>query len=196
MRIKSSGLIALICTLISISWLFFKKELTLSTISDALFLWALFFLIIGGFLWVFASGFFDHFQYSMKKAFPRIKPITLNSPMLVNKATAFGYGQEFFTATFFALFINQYSFNLVTYRFVSFVGLPFCFRKKKPAETVFKRRFPYVTNSEALSILEKQQLLHFCYACYSSYSSIIVILYPVTVPAARHSSGYSIDVHL
>lgn len=57
MRIKSSGLIALICTLISISWLFFKKELTLSTISDALFLWALFFLIIGGFslglcLWV------------------------------------------------------------------------------------------------------------------------------------------------
>ena len=50
MRIKkSSGLIALICTLISISWLFFKKELTLSTISDALFLWALFFLIIGGF---------------------------------------------------------------------------------------------------------------------------------------------------
>ena len=39
MRIKkSSGLIALICTLISISWLFFKKELTLSTISDALFL--------------------------------------------------------------------------------------------------------------------------------------------------------------
>ena len=61
MRIKkSSGLIALICTLISISWLFFKKELTLSTISDALFLWALFFLIIGGFLWVFASGFFDH----------------------------------------------------------------------------------------------------------------------------------------
>ena len=74
MRIKkSSGLIALICTLISISWLFFKKELTLSTISDALFLWALFFLIIGGFLWVFASGFFDHFQYSMKKAFSKNK---------------------------------------------------------------------------------------------------------------------------
>ena len=74
MRIKkSSGLIALICTLISISWLFFKKELSLSTISDALFLWALFFLIIGGFLWVFAAGFFDHFQYSMKKAFSKNK---------------------------------------------------------------------------------------------------------------------------
>ena len=115
--------------------------------------------------------------------------------MLVNKVTAFWLWPGIFTATFFALFINQYSFNLVTYRFVSFVD---CLSAlgKKPAETVFKRRFPYVTNSEALYILEKQQLLHFCYACYSSYSSIIVILYPVTVPAARHSSGYSIDVHL
>ena len=53
MRIKkSSGLIALICTLISISWLFFKKELTLSTISDALFLWAHRRFSLGLCLWV------------------------------------------------------------------------------------------------------------------------------------------------
>lgn len=40
-------------------------QLTLLQLSNDLFLCALPFLIIGGFLWVFSSGFFDHFQRSI-----------------------------------------------------------------------------------------------------------------------------------
>lgn len=70
MRIKkSSGWITLACVTCSWIWLLLKNQWSISKFADCLFLWALFFLIIGGFLWVFASGFFDNFQYSMKKAF-------------------------------------------------------------------------------------------------------------------------------
>ncbi|WP_165005551.1 DUF3899 domain-containing protein [Enterococcus sp. ZJ1668] len=40
-------------------------QFTLIQLSNDLFLCALPFLIIGGFLWVFSSGFFDHFQRSI-----------------------------------------------------------------------------------------------------------------------------------
>ncbi|AUB51852.1 DUF3899 domain-containing protein [Enterococcus mundtii] len=43
-------------------------QLTLLQLSNDLFLCALPFLIIGGFLWVFSSGFFDHFQRSFHLA--------------------------------------------------------------------------------------------------------------------------------
>ena len=42
-----------------------NHSLTLNQLSNDLFLCALPFLIIGGFLWVFSSGFFDHFQRSI-----------------------------------------------------------------------------------------------------------------------------------
>ena len=42
-----------------------NHSLTLTKLSNDLFLCALPFLIIGGFLWVFSSGFFDHFQRSI-----------------------------------------------------------------------------------------------------------------------------------
>ena len=42
-----------------------NHSLTLTQLSNDLFLCALPFLIIGGFLWVFSSGFFDHFQRSI-----------------------------------------------------------------------------------------------------------------------------------
>ncbi|HJG22165.1 MAG TPA: DUF3899 domain-containing protein [Enterococcus durans] len=42
-----------------------NHQVTLIQLSNDLFLCALPFLIIGGFLWVFSSGFFDHFQRSI-----------------------------------------------------------------------------------------------------------------------------------
>ena len=42
-----------------------NHQLTLIQLSNDLFLCTLPFLIIGGFLWVFSSGFFDHFQRSI-----------------------------------------------------------------------------------------------------------------------------------
>ena len=42
-----------------------NHSLTLTQLSNDLFFCALPFLIIGGFLWVFSSGFFDHFQRSI-----------------------------------------------------------------------------------------------------------------------------------
>lgn len=52
-------------------WLFSKNQLSFLQLADHLFLWSLFFLVIGGFLWVFASGFFDTFQKSMHQALSR-----------------------------------------------------------------------------------------------------------------------------
>lgn len=68
---KSTWVISLSCLLVSLVWLVFKNQLTFSHLSDVLFLFTLFFLIIGALLWVFASGSFDFFQYSMKKAFKK-----------------------------------------------------------------------------------------------------------------------------
>ncbi|HAQ0618269.1 DUF3899 domain-containing protein [Enterococcus faecium] len=45
-----------------------NHSFTLIQLSNDLFLWSLPFLIIGGFLWVFSSGFFDHFQRSVHLA--------------------------------------------------------------------------------------------------------------------------------
>ncbi|MBF8808492.1 MAG: DUF3899 domain-containing protein [Enterococcus lacertideformus] len=42
-----------------------NQQLTLTQLSNDLFLCAMPFLIIGGFLWVFSSGFFDHFHRSI-----------------------------------------------------------------------------------------------------------------------------------
>ncbi|ASZ08202.1 MULTISPECIES: DUF3899 domain-containing protein [Enterococcus] len=47
---------------------FLTNQLTFLQLSNDSFLCALPFLIIGGFLWVFSSGFFDHFQRSIHLA--------------------------------------------------------------------------------------------------------------------------------
>ncbi|MBL1227761.1 DUF3899 domain-containing protein [Enterococcus sp. BWB1-3] len=44
-----------------------KKSVTIQSISDTFFIVSLFFLIIGMALWIMSSGFFDNFQYFMKK---------------------------------------------------------------------------------------------------------------------------------
>ncbi|EOT30680.1 DUF3899 domain-containing protein [Enterococcus saccharolyticus] len=64
---KSSWLISLACTLFSVVRLLILQKFSFSALSDSLFLFTLLFLIVGGFLWVFASGFFDLFQASFKK---------------------------------------------------------------------------------------------------------------------------------
>lgn len=48
-----------------------KDSLALLTLSNRFFLTGLPFLIIGILLWIFSSGFFDHFQHSMHQAFSR-----------------------------------------------------------------------------------------------------------------------------
>lgn len=64
---KSSWIITALSLLFSLLWLFIRKEFSFASLSDSLFLFTLFFVIIGGFLKVFASGFFDNFQRSFKK---------------------------------------------------------------------------------------------------------------------------------
>lgn len=102
---KSSGWITLLCFAASLSWLAFKNELTFATLSDSLFLWAMFFLIIGGFLWVFASGFFDHFQYSMKKTFARNKTDYLKMSQVGKQSYAFWVWPGFFLFILSMLFL-------------------------------------------------------------------------------------------
>ncbi|EPH93605.1 MULTISPECIES: DUF3899 domain-containing protein [unclassified Enterococcus] len=58
-------LVSLVLVLIVVLKNNFSGTLTLTNLSNDLFLLALPFLIIGGFLWVFSSGFFDHFQRSV-----------------------------------------------------------------------------------------------------------------------------------
>jgi hypothetical protein len=58
-------LVSLVLVLIVVLKNNFSGTLTLTDLSNDLFLLALPFLIIGGFLWVFSSGFFDHFQRSV-----------------------------------------------------------------------------------------------------------------------------------
>jgi len=102
---KSSRRITLLCFAASLSWLAFKNELTFATLSDSLFLWAMFFLIIGGFLWVFASGFFDHFQYSMKKTFARNKTDYLKMSQVGKQSYAFWVWPGFFLFILSMLFL-------------------------------------------------------------------------------------------
>ncbi|AYW45734.1 DUF3899 domain-containing protein [Tetragenococcus koreensis] len=68
MRIKkSSWIISLTILLVSLLLTIIQKDFSLTALSDNLFLFTLFFLIVGGFLWVFSSGFFDNFQRSFKR---------------------------------------------------------------------------------------------------------------------------------
>ncbi len=77
---------------------YFNKNLinhsfTLIQLSNDLFLWSLPFLIIGGFLWVFSSGFFDHFQRSVHLARTRNRKKNQNFPrsrLPATVCTAFG----------------------------------------------------------------------------------------------------------
>lgn len=64
-------LIAGLLVLAIILWQFTQNSLTLVKLSDTLFLAGMPFLIIGILLWIFSSGFFDTFQYSMHKAIQR-----------------------------------------------------------------------------------------------------------------------------
>ena len=58
-------LVGLFFIIPAITWLT-KKEITLKYLSDNFFMFALFFLIVGGFILVLSSGFFDLFQKNMK----------------------------------------------------------------------------------------------------------------------------------
>ncbi|MHC5373329.1 DUF3899 domain-containing protein [Enterococcus sp. LJL120] len=64
-------IVSAICLVLSIIIAFTNDQLSWGTVSDYLFMFMLFFLIVGGFLGVFASGFFDFFQHSMRKALAR-----------------------------------------------------------------------------------------------------------------------------
>lgn len=66
-------MIGLAIILFVIGWLIFSHNLSWLALSDGLFLIGLPFLMIGCLLWVFSSGFFDTFQYSMHKTFRRKK---------------------------------------------------------------------------------------------------------------------------
>ncbi|MGL9748350.1 DUF3899 domain-containing protein [Enterococcus sp. DIV0170] len=62
----SSGLIVLI-----VIYSLIQGSLSLLILSNRFFLTGLPFLIVGILLWIFSSGFFDHFQHSMHQAFGR-----------------------------------------------------------------------------------------------------------------------------
>ncbi|MDH6363550.1 muramidase (phage lysozyme) [Enterococcus sp. PF1-24] len=64
-------IISLICLLVSILIAIYQKNLSFETLSNHLFMFTLLFVIIGGALTVFASGFFDFFQQSMRTALAR-----------------------------------------------------------------------------------------------------------------------------
>src|SRR5699024_2687524 len=64
---KSSWIISLTCLLVSGLFTIIQKDFSFTSLSYNLFLFTLFFLIIGGFLWVCSSGFFDFFQKSFKR---------------------------------------------------------------------------------------------------------------------------------
>lgn len=72
-KISRPFIISFAIILFVLGWLTFSHNLTWIAISDGLFLAGLPFLIIGCFLWVFSSGFFDTFQASMHQAFRRKK---------------------------------------------------------------------------------------------------------------------------
>lgn len=72
MKTEKKALITfLLVSALTVSGLFFKQTLSLLTLSDTLFLCALFFGMIGILLWIFSSGFFDTFQRSMRLALRR-----------------------------------------------------------------------------------------------------------------------------
>ncbi|EOT39873.1 DUF3899 domain-containing protein [Enterococcus columbae] len=74
MRLNQKSLLIFLGLLIAnILYLVIKQEFSIIHLSDTLFLTMLPLLIIGGFLFVFASGSFDLFHRSMKKAFHRSK---------------------------------------------------------------------------------------------------------------------------
>ncbi|WP_231474555.1 MULTISPECIES: DUF3899 domain-containing protein [Enterococcus] len=70
-KLRYPLIVSALCVIGSIIIALIKNTLSLSTMSDYLFMFTLFFLIIGGFLSVFASGFFDFFQHSIRKSVAR-----------------------------------------------------------------------------------------------------------------------------
>lgn len=70
---KSTLIISIAGLIISLLWPMIFSDFAWSRVSDLLFSFTLFFLIIGSFLWVCASGLLDFFQYSWKKAFRKTK---------------------------------------------------------------------------------------------------------------------------
>jgi hypothetical protein len=82
----------------------FKGALTLNSISDALFLEGLLFLIIGVTLLVFSSGFFDLFQKSMHKSFSLLRKKRENTKFMPLSEVGHGaYGFWLIIATILIL---------------------------------------------------------------------------------------------
>ncbi len=77
-----SGLLVLI-SLYSLT----QGSLTSLNLSNRFFLVGLPFLIIGILLWIFSSGFFDHFHYSMQQTFSRKKDAKTASRSLTQVGT-------------------------------------------------------------------------------------------------------------
>lgn len=71
MNYRRSSIISLAVLVLAALWLVVTSNWSLLGFANLLFLCCLFFLIIGIFLWVCSSGFFDTFQRSMKKAVHR-----------------------------------------------------------------------------------------------------------------------------
>ena len=67
----TSYIFSLFLFLLTLIVLLFKNNLTFINLSNTLFMVALPFIIIGALLWVFASGFFDHFQRSIRESTKR-----------------------------------------------------------------------------------------------------------------------------
>ncbi|MEJ6347668.1 DUF3899 domain-containing protein [Holzapfeliella sp. He02] len=66
MKLKKSTLWISLCALVfSLIYHIWQNSLSWVHLSDTLFIICLFFLIVGGFLWVFSSGSFDFFQKSL-----------------------------------------------------------------------------------------------------------------------------------
>ncbi|WP_082618819.1 DUF3899 domain-containing protein [Holzapfeliella floricola] len=62
---KSTLWISTVALFFSLIFSIWRNNLSWLHLSDILFIISLFFLIVGGFLWVFASGSFDFFQKSL-----------------------------------------------------------------------------------------------------------------------------------
>ena len=67
----TSYIFSLFLFLLTLIVLLVRNNLTVINLSNTLFMVALPFIIIGALLWVFASGFFDNFQRSIRESTKR-----------------------------------------------------------------------------------------------------------------------------
>ena len=67
----ASYIFSIFLLVLTIICLLYKHNLTLLSLSNTLFMVGLPFIIIGALLWVFASGFFDNFQRSIRESTKR-----------------------------------------------------------------------------------------------------------------------------